>query len=206
MAISLSICNLALGDIRASAILDIGEPSIEAQMCTRYYPHCLSLILDDYTWQFTKTIAALSQLSTNIRSTEWGYAYQLPNDCDQAIRLMPTGTASIDYACWGWDYAQPDARWWTKFIVEAGVLYCNVINASLEYASTISDETKMPALFREALRKLLAANLAVPLRDDSNLEIKLLKEASAARDKAIASDMNRAPVYEPFDEVAWARR
>jgi len=207
MAISLTICNLALGDLRAPEIAEVNEPSIEAQMCRRYYPHCLGLMLDDYTWQFTKAIAPLAQLADNPRASEWTYAYQVPSDMAQALRLMPSGAIASDYSAWSWDFQRPpQPAWWLNFVVEDGVLYTNVQNATLEYARNVADEADFPPLFREALRKLLAANLAIPIRDDANLEIKLLRAAEASRQAAIANDMNRAPVREPVDEVAWARR
>ena len=207
MAVSLSICNLALGDVRASSIAEIGEATLEAQLCSRYYPHCLSMMLDDYTWAFTKKIATLAELSSNDRASEWAHAYSLPADCAQAIRLVPSDTMSTSYVQWNypWDQGIPP-NWWSDFIVEAGVLYTQVDSAVLEYASNAADEAVMPPLFREALRKLLAANLAIPLRDDNNLKVILLKEAEAARQAAIANDMNRYPTRGVVDEVAWARR
>jgi hypothetical protein len=201
MAVSIPICNLALGDLRAPAIQDIDDESIEAQMCARYYQHCLDLMLDDYTWQFTKKIAALAEFSTNVRSTEWQYAYSLPDDCSQALRLIPSGqTVQWNYS----DLTPP--RWWYDFVVEGNVLYCNVADAVLEYSGNAADEADFPPMFREALRKLLAANLAVPIRDSRELESDLFKIAEQARQSAIANDMNRAPRTEIVDEVAWARR
>ncbi|CAB4120822.1 hypothetical protein UFOVP5_59, partial [uncultured Caudovirales phage] len=103
-AISLTICNLALGDLRAPPIADVGEQSIEASLCTRYYPHALARMLDDYTWQFTKRVATLAALVTNERASEWSYAYGLPDDLSQAIRLVPSG-AYVSYSDWGSVYA-----------------------------------------------------------------------------------------------------
>ena len=207
MAISLTICNLALGDLRAPAIAEVNEASVEAQYCRRYYPHCLSLMLDDYTWQFTKRKTTLAQLTTNDRSSEWAYAFALPSDCGQALRLVPSATVASDIIAWTMPYDRlvVPANFYA-FIVENGIIYTQIADATLEYASNEAEETNFPPLFREALRKLLAANLAVPLRDDSNLEIKLLRAAEAARQSAIANDMNRAPMPAAIDEVAWARR
>lgn len=206
MAVSIPICNLALGDIRAPAIQTIDDPSTEAQMCARYYPHCLSLLLDDYTWEWTKRVVDLAQRSTNERSPEWTYAYSMPSDCAQALRLMPTTATVTDQTLWRDPLDQPVPRWWENFVVENDVLYTNIANARLEYACNAADESVFPPLFREALRKLLAANLAVPIRDSREMEGDLFKMAEAARQSAIANDMNRAPRNELIDDVAWARR
>lgn len=207
MAVSITICNLALGDIRASAITAIGEGSLEAEMCERYYPHCLSLMLDDYTWQFTKRVAPLVLQEENERASEWGYCYALPADCGQALRLLPTGTAVSDFTTWRADFCTgPIPSWWLDFIVENNKLYAQVSDAVLEYASDASDESQFPPLFREGLRKLLAANLAIPIRNEVSLADGLFQQAERARQAAIAADMNRAPVHEPVDDVGRARR
>lgn len=205
MAISLTICNLALGDVRAQPISDPGEETVEAQMCRRYYPHALDMLLDDYAWTFTKRVASLALMATNERATEWAYAYQLPSDCATALKLLPSGALASDYRDWRLSDLPPPS-WWTVFIVENGVVYTNISDAVLEYAAKAADEAVFPPLFREALRRLLAANLAVPLRDDPALEVRLYKAAAAAREQAMAADMNRAPMREPIDDVAWARR
>lgn len=206
MAVSIPICNLALGDIRAPAIQTIDDPSTEAQMCARYYPHCLSLLLDDYTWEWTKRVVDLALLSTNERSPEWTYAYAMPTDCSQALRLMPNAPNITSGTLWRDPADLPMPRWWDNFVVENDILYTNVSAARLEYASDAADESVFPPTFREALRKLLAANLAVPIRDSREMESDLLKMASQAREQAIANDMNRAPRNELTDDVAWARR
>lgn len=206
MAVSIPICNMALGDIRAPAIQTIDDPSTEAQMCARYYPHCLALMLDDYTWEFLKRIANLALLATNERSPEWSYAYALPSDCGQALRLMPSAPTITDATLWRDPMAMPIPRWWDQFIIENGVLYTNIASARLEYASNAADEAVFPPMFREALRKLLAANLAIPILNSRELEGDLMKMAEQARQSAIANDMNRAPRNELTDDVAWARR
>lgn len=207
MAISITICNLALGDVRSKQIQDVGEDTLQASVCRDLYPHCLSIMLDDYYWQFTKRIADLAQLATNDRASEWAYAYALPSDFGQAIRLMPTGAfANTWVSSTGlWRDVVP-SEWWKLFIVEAGSLYCNLSPARLEYSSNMADEADFPPLFREALRRLLAANLSVPLRDDPAMEARFMQMAARARDQAIANDRNRAPKYDLIDDVALARR
>lgn len=207
MAISLTICNLALGDLRAPPIADAGEASLEAQLCNRYYPHALARLLDDYTWSFTKRIAPLAALDTNERAVEWAYAYALPTDCSKAIRILPSTEVLLAYPFWGSPYTLPAMPpRWLDFVVENGALYTNVQDAVLEYALGSCDESVMPPLFREALRRLLAADLAMPLLNQPNLVGPLSQIAENARQDAIANDMNRQPRHDPVDEVAWARR
>lgn len=207
MAVSISICNLALGDIRASAIAEISDDNVEAQNCARYYPQCLSLLLDDYTWSFATRIATLAQLATNDRKTEWTYAYALPSDCASAMRLLPSVNSSVTTGAYNWPYDIPiNPLRLMDFVIEDGKLYTHISGAVLEYSVNTLEEVAMTPLFREALRKLLAANLAIPILNSREAKGDLLQEAQFARQAAIASDMNRQPNRDNLDEVAWARR
>ena len=120
MTISITTCNLALGELRAAPIVDIAEDSIEARECARYYPQCLRILLERHDWAFAYRRATLAEL-TNDRATEWGHAYVLPADCATPLRLVAT------------DGCAPD------FIVENRPLYTWLCDAELEYAA--NDET-----------------------------------------------------------------
>src|SRR3982751_1837092 len=123
MAINITICNLALGELRASAIADIAEDSIEAQNCARYYPQCLKLLLERHDWSFATRIAPLAELSVNPRASEWLHAYALPVDCATPKRLVPPSEGVV--LCW-------PVEWGQAFIVEAGLLYTQITGALLE--------------------------------------------------------------------------
>ena len=198
MAVSITICNLALGELRASAIADIAEDSIEAQNCARYYPQCLKLLLERHDWSFATRIASLAELSDNPRASEWLHAYALPADCATPKRLVPPVDGTL--ACW-------PVEWGQAFIVEAGLLYTQIPGAILEYSSGDVPEAVMPALFADALAYALAARLAVPIRDSREMKGQLLQQAELAATRAVADDENREPRRDvPFsDEVMVAR-
>jgi hypothetical protein len=198
VAVSITICNLALGELRAPAIADIAEDSIEAQNCARYYPQCLKLLLERHDWSFATRIAALAELSDNPRASEWLHAYALPVDCATPKRLVPP--AGDAPACW-------PVEWGQAFIVEAGLLYSQLPGAVLEYSAADIPEAVMPALFADALAFALAARLAVPIRDSREMKGQLLQQAELAVTRAIADDANREPQHDvPFtDEVSMAR-
>jgi hypothetical protein len=205
MAISITICNLALGEIRAPAIADITEDSIEAQNCARYYPQCLKLMLERYNWSFATRICALAEFTVNPRATEWLHAYALPSDMAYAKRLVPNGVAGgvpLDSRFRAWP-----SEWGQAYIVEAGVLYSNVQNAILEYSAIDIPEAVMPAMFTDALTYYLAARLAVPLRDSRQIKGEMLQQAEAAIHRAMADDANRQQQRDvvAVDEVTAAR-
>ena len=203
MAISIRVCNLALGELRAPAVADPAEISTEMAECKRYYEHCLNLLLERFEWSFATNIATLALLSDNPRPAEWAYAYALPADIATPKRIIPSNAVphrhALDFQQWA-SLAQP-------FIVEAGVLYANLEDVALEYSLAEIPESVMPAVFVDALRFLLASHLAIPLRDSRELKGDLLKQAELATERAIADDRNRQPQRDvvAIDDVALAR-
>ncbi|WP_034159133.1 hypothetical protein [Sphingomonas sp. ERG5] len=194
MAISISICNLALGELRAPPIADIDEHSVEARECARYYPQCLTSLLERHEWSFATKIATLAALIVNPRHGEWVYAYGLPADLATAKRLVPPEGAAVVGG------RQP-------FIVEAGILFAQVPGAVLEYSTNNIAEAVMPAMFIDALAFALAARLAVPVRDSREAKGQLLQQAEIAAQRAIADDRNRQPQHDLafVDEVTVVR-
>jgi hypothetical protein len=203
MAISITVCNLALGELRAPPIADIDEATTEAAECRRYYAHCLKLLLERFDWSFATRIAALAELTVNPRASEWAHAYMLPATMATAQRLVPP--------VGGWPVAAgtlPAAPVLTRpFIIEDGVLFSQVPDAILEYTTREVSEADMPALFGDALAYALAARLAVPLRDSRETKGQLLQQAEVAAQRAMADDINRQPNRDmrAIDDVAAAR-
>ena len=189
MTISITTCNLALGELRAPSIIDIAEDTLEARECARYYPICLRILLERHDWAFANRRAALAELAINDRTAEWAHAYILPAGCATPLRLV---------AAYG---DAPD------FIVENRTLYTQLGNAVLEYAANDVTDSEMPGLFGDALAYALAARLAVPIRDSREMKGQLLQQSELAATRAMADDENREPRRDaPFiDEVTLAR-
>jgi hypothetical protein len=203
MAISITICNLALGELRAPPIADIDEPTTEAAECRRYYAHCLKLLLERFDWSFATRITTLAELSVNPRASEWAHAYALPADMATALRLVPpvggwpAGSVSLP--------AVPVLA--HPFVIEDSVLFSQMRGAILEYTTRNVAEAAMSGLFSDALAYALAARLAVPLRDSRETKGQLLQQAEVAAQRAIADDINRQPNHDAPtpDDVAAMR-
>jgi len=201
MAISVTVCNLALGELRAARITDIDEGSTESAWCKEFYPQCLRRLLERYEWSFANRVAMLAELSDNPRASEWAHAYAMPGDVAAPSRLVPPLT--------GWTplTSLPPAAVLMPFIIENDVLFSQAPGAILEYSANSLDEAMMPALFVDALAYSLASRLAVPLRDSTTLKGQLLQQAELAEQRAIAADMNRQPqrLNDSEDEISAAR-
>jgi hypothetical protein len=206
MAVSISVCNLALGEIRAPTIADTREDTPEARACVRYYAQCLKLLLERHDWSFATRVASLAQLLTNDRASEWGYAFGLPTDLATPRRLAPYGFAMRPWWQWPDGYAYLPA-WQQPFVIEAGTLYTNSPVAMLEYGTSELPEAAMTGVFIDALAYHLASRLAIELRDDRRMKGELLQQAEVATQRAVADDRNRQPQREvpDTDEVTRAR-
>jgi len=189
MTISLSTCNLALGELRTAPIVDIAEDTLEARECARYYPQCLRILLERYDWAFANRRASLAELADNDRAAEWARAYILPADCATSLRLVTADGGTSD------------------FIVENRTLYTQLGNAVLEYVASDITEGEMSGSFIDALTYALAARLAVPIRDSREIKGQLLQQAEIAFQRAVAEDRNRQPQHDVFsdDTVALVR-
>jgi hypothetical protein len=203
MAISITVCNLALGELRAPPIADIDEATTEAAECRRYYGHCLKLLLERFDLSFATRIAALAELTVNPRASEWAHAYMLPATLATAQRLVPPIGGWPGSA--GTMPAEPMLA--RPFIIEDGVLFSQMPGAILEYTMCDVSEADMTALFSDALAYALAARLAVPLRDSRETKGQLLQQAEIAAQRAMADDINRQPNRDmrAIDDVAVAR-
>ncbi len=186
MTISLSTCNLALGELRTAPIVDIAEDTLEARECARYYPQCLRTLLERHDWAFANRRASLAELADNDRAAEWAHAYVLPAGCATPLRLVTADGGTSD------------------FIVENRTLYTQLGNAVLEYAVSDVTDSEMPGLFIDALAYSLAARLAVPIRDSREMKGQLLQQAEIAFQRAVAEDRNRQPQHDAFSEDAVA--
>lgn len=194
------VANWALAKIKAAPIASFDENSLEARECRRFYPLALAKMLEGpCDWSFAIQRVVLSA-ATNDREHEWLYAYNVPNNMAQAIRVLPDLSAmglAVPIALPG----EPYAETWSTTGVDASmpyeiaglVLYTNAEDATLEYV--ISDITgiRIGALCVDALASELGAMLAVPVKGDSERERALQNEAEVKWQRAIAEDRNRHP-------------
>src|SRR6185312_3129225 len=141
----ISICNRALRRIRAGTIADINENSLEAENCRDFYPQVISAALEMYEWSFANQRIQMAEAGTNDRPYEWLFAYTIPANCAQPIRVLPD-LASAGIALPQPLPGEPYSETWATlngyevpYEVLDGILYTNAENAWLDY--TIADIT-----------------------------------------------------------------
>lgn len=205
---SLSVCNIALSEVRASSIVAIDDDSPEARACLTHYDDCLQILLEAHDWGFAKVRTTLALLGVNDRAGEWLYAYAIPTDLAAPSRMVWPTQLPVSGFYYPWPYLWPRPPFQLdRYVIDNGVIYTNVEAAQLEYVSRDVDEEMMPATFKRALTLYLASRLALALLNDRALKGDLLQQAEAEKRRAMAEDLNRYPRRDlpAVDEVALAR-
>jgi hypothetical protein len=165
-----------------AAITAISPPdgSAEAQHCSRFYPIARDELIEKHAWRFALTRASLASLSSN-PSTQWAYAYALPNGCLRPLSvLFPNETDDTN--------AQPFTIETLASDGSTQVLLTNVASAWLKYIIGQTDTTKFTPNFVVALSYRLASYVCGPITKDLKMKEGLYKISEAMRLDAAALD------------------
>lgn len=191
MASDVDIANLALvhlGD--AGRVTSIAPPdsSKYAASCAQFFGVARDTLLSAHAWSFALRRTALSLQAATIPGYE--YAYTLPSAYLRAYRLLQTDSAE-EFP--GFEY-----------IIEGGVLHCNVEGAILQYVYSAPATVLFPAPAVLAFSYALAALLAGPVTRSTKVAQGMSALYVATLGTAIAVDASQStarPVHKP----AWLR-
>lgn len=169
MVSKISICNLALSNLGKDNINDLGEPTAEARACNQFYDHTCAALLQGYPWGFAGKSVTLAAVA-NDKPKLWGYAYERPTDC---LKVR---------------YIEPDAG--VPYDILGQRIYCDLSPAVLHYTFRLTDPTKYPPLFVEALSWHLAVRLAMPMTRDPKVRADAFQLAMQTQGAAEMADAN----------------
>ena len=164
---ALSICNEAIALLGGQTMTDFTDNTQEARLVEQFYTSAINQTLRDYDWAFaTKRSSELAALDDE-PEFEWSYQYQLPADCIRVISV----------------YGDPD------FVIEGDVLLINEgTGVYLKYVYLIIDVSLFDSLFRRALVRRLAADMAYPLTKKRPKEEEMILLYERAISKAKSKD------------------
>jgi hypothetical protein len=171
-----------LGDVANITSINPPDGSAQSSHCSRFYPIARDALLEMHAWGFATRRAKLALLSINpaqdpLDATRgsWKYAYIAPSGATTILSVYDAGAGNdlmvnvpmantipnFPNAGLGVPVPQP-------YIVETNengdtVIYTDLENASVRYTTIVTDTTKFPSLFVEALSMLLGAHLAGPV-------------------------------------------
>lgn len=221
MASDIDICNLALarlGDEANVSSINPPDQSAQANYCARFYPMSLASILDDHNWGFaTKTITLAL---TTCNNSLWDYCYEAPSDMINIIAVFDSAAVGdvnyggvINASGNSSIYGQGSTATFINrsathgnqqaFSLEVdalgnSLLYTNQASAMLKYVAYVSDTTKFPPSFVDALAWKLASNLAgIIVKGDVGVaaSIKCIQAYMAALENAKESDTQNRKVF-----------
>jgi hypothetical protein len=153
------ICNLALGHVGDSnGIASLTEASQAARACNLYYEQARDEVLQEFPWPFaTRTVALplVTDYSAGTDYAEYDYAYRYPSDA-LAVRRIQNGSTRLVTAT-----TRP--AWRIQSDEDGNLLFMDQADAVVEYTVRITDPTRFPPDFTQALALKLSAYIAPSL-------------------------------------------
>jgi hypothetical protein len=161
---NVQIANLALAKIgdEGGQITSFDQQKKEANLVKKFYEPSLREVLRLHAWNCAK---ARSQLAQSVTTPTFGFKYQyaLPADCIRVLKIARSTDTQQFY------------REKLEYEINGRMLLTNYDPIYLLYIKYITDPNQMDDLFIRALYTTLAAKLAYPLTEDSNL-VRMLED------------------------------
>jgi hypothetical protein len=155
------IANMALHRVGAQRIMDLNDTdSKSARVLRDFFEPAIREVGRLAEWQCLKDRATLTQLAT-APAFGWDYAYQLPVTFLRLVKLN-----GVDYR------GQPG----TDHEIEGRTLLTDAATADIEFIAYKEETADYDPLFVKAIVAKLAAEIAVPIRQDEGLAARMMEE------------------------------
>lgn len=154
------ICNMALSIIQRQRIDSLEDTSEEAKACAIYYEHVRRRLLKMYNWGFARHMEPLALRKETVPGFDLCYGY--PQEC-LTVQLVFDENHARRREIEKQDF---------QIVTISGndrVIATNVENAWAEYTYNVRNTEEFSEEFIEALARMLAASLALPLTGNSEL-------------------------------------
>jgi hypothetical protein len=196
--VDISVCNEALAELPQDPIQSLDEASLGARECKRSYASTLKELLATSDWEASRVRTALAT-TVNDRPNEWGYAYALPDDCVNPLRLAPDASYFWNDDWWPTTFdgggspaaVIPAFMCLGRYELANGTIYAHEVGATLEYTS--GDPGRWTPLFRRAFVLELATRLVLPVTKSTSRQQALIAMSETAKQRAMADNENRQP-------------
>lgn len=177
------ICNAALSRAGISKRIEsLSDATVEAEACDAEYAGARDAVLEDHPWQFAVKYVTLAEDGSSPK-WYWNRQYTLPNDY---MMLLNLESEEIAY----------------EITADLKLLTDEGAPLKIRYTSRVTDPSKMPQSFKQAVVLRLASYIAVSLTKDLDranfLEQKYEKQVADAR---FADGSRRS--YQPLDSSAF---
>ena len=173
------ICNRALSRLGTRATISaLDENSTEARTSSIWYGATRDVLLRSHDWNFARRRVILAEQGTV--PTGWSFRYALPTDC---IRLLRIASALSH---------RDSARFEVAGDSTSRFVLCDEPAAEAVYTARVDDPNLYDAGFASALVDQLAAHIAYPITQKTEIAVRLAQMARAALADAMAADVNDA--------------
>jgi hypothetical protein len=190
MTSEVDICNRALSRLGTRAtIAALAENSTEARTASIWYAATRDALLRAADWNFARRRVALADLGAP--PSGWAFRYALPADCLRLLRLAPA------------DVGLPPPRFEVAGDTTGRVVLCDEPQAEAIYTAGIDDPTQFDAAFATALVDQLAAHIAYPITQKTEVAVRLGQMARLSFAEAVALDGSEAHLGETHPLPDW---
>ena len=173
------ICNRALSRLGTRATISaLDENSTEARTAYIWYAATRDVLLRSHDWNFARRRVILAGQGS--APTGWTFRYALPTDC---IRLLRIASALPHRDPVRFEVAGDST---SRFVL------CDEPAAEAVYTARVDDPNLYDAGFASALVDQLAAHIAYPITQKTEIAVRLAQMARAALADAMAADVNEA--------------
>jgi hypothetical protein len=150
------ICNVALGWLGAELIASLNDESTEARLCKVQYPLARDVVLEDRAWSFAMERRVLDTPDATAPVSGFTYAFTLPTT---TIRVVRADDGTGDYRI--------------AWAVEGRKVLANVATVYIESLVRPVSEALFSPAFCQALAARLAADLAISITENRQLQADL---------------------------------
>ena len=193
MATQVDVCNWALARIAVTRTISaLDETSQEASTCSLWLDQIIDLVLRDHPWPFARRDVVLALVEEQ-PTPEWLFSYRMPADCLRVRRII--------------DGKRPNLPTYPMQIAgdDAGsLIYCDAEDAALSYTARVTDASRWPPDFADALAWRLAAEIAGPLAQSAAIADRAMRGYYAAVSKALSTALSEEQPDQPA-EAEWIR-
>ena len=176
----LGIINLALLQLKEKPLTSLEDSdNPTAVVANHFYQQCLDELTQNHTWNCARARTTVTLSTTVTPAFDFVGAYELPNDC---LKIHHVGTENEQWTA--------DTKW--RHDIEGRHLLYGFEgedapeSLQVEYTRSLSDTTKMDALFVRALRTYLAQEMAMPITGDPKIAMLATQIHTQALREALA--------------------
>ena len=176
MLSEVAICNLALGWVGGNQILSLNDPLTEAVICKANYDPARRALLETVAWTWAQSREDASPVITPpayVTNLEWN-AFLRPANSLRIIKVTDVDEAyRLDWLREGDYILAPGER------------------IRMHFTLDITDTSKFPPLFDQALAARIAAEIAIPVSQSRSLQQDMWGLASKKMSEAVSADQRQ---------------